>query len=173
MSRRHLVLRADDVEPFPAGDGIGYLSQHVLGEEVTGLHDMLLNRGTLAPQQALHGEAHPDNDEVYYIVSGQAWLDLGGDARTGAGSTSYRVAPGVVAFIPAGTFHRLRNDGDVDLVLLTIWPQPVAPNGNGLHARRVRTWGSAFKLREGRTLVAATDGDYVAEPGGWSPIPAS
>ncbi len=48
MGRLHLVLRADDVEPFPAGNGIGYLSQHVLGEEMTGIHDMLLNRGTLA-----------------------------------------------------------------------------------------------------------------------------
>jgi mannose-6-phosphate isomerase-like protein (cupin superfamily) len=163
VKRRYLVLHADDVEPFPAGQGVRYLSQHLLGEELTGLHDMLLNRGTLAPRQALHGASHPGNDEIYYIVSGRGWLDLGGDPHTGDGAKSYHVEPGMVAFVPAGTFHRLRNDGEADLVLLTIWPQPVAPDGNGLHARRLREWGTGFRLRPGRCLVEEDGGASVAE----------
>ncbi|MBV9356443.1 MAG: cupin domain-containing protein [Chloroflexi bacterium] len=166
MTHGYVVLRADDIEPFQALDGIGYLSQHVLGQELTGVHDMLLNRGTLAPHQDLPGESHPDNDEVYYIVSGRAWLDLGGDPHSGAGSTSYRIEPGMVAFIPAGTFHRLRNDGDQELVLLTIWPQPVAPDGNGLHARRLQAWGTGFRLKQDRRLVDSDGGRYVAPAAG-------
>ncbi len=61
-----------------------------------------------------------------------------------AGSISYRVEPGVVAFIPGGTFHRLRNDGDDELILLTIWPQPVAPDGNGSTHNDLRAGAQGF-----------------------------
>jgi mannose-6-phosphate isomerase-like protein (cupin superfamily) len=114
-----LVLRADDIQPFTDPAEPGYHSQHVLGQATTGLHDLLLNRGTVDPHAALHGTNHPDNDEVYYVVSGSAVVDLGGDPWTGVGGETFRVEPDTVVFIPAGTFHRLRNDADAPLVLLT------------------------------------------------------
>ncbi len=60
----------------------------------------------------LGGGNHPDNDEIYYVVSGETLVDLGGDPVTGEGRQTYRLVPGMVVFIPAGIFHRLRNDGD-------------------------------------------------------------
>jgi mannose-6-phosphate isomerase-like protein (cupin superfamily) len=148
-----VVLRADDIEPFSYDGSTQYLSQQVVGSENGGAHDMLLNRGTLQPHAALPGESHADNDEIYYIVSGQSWLDLGGDAESGEGAQAYRVEPGMVVVIPAGTFHRLRNDTDTELVILTIWPQPQRPGANKLHDKRRQTWGTGFKLRQGRELV--------------------
>ena len=51
VSRRHLVFRIDDVEPFvPPGQDV-YQSQHVLGQENSGLHDCFLNCGRLAPRE--------------------------------------------------------------------------------------------------------------------------
>jgi quercetin dioxygenase-like cupin family protein len=39
-------------------------------------------------------------------------VDLGGDPDTGVGGKTYRLREGSVVMIPAGTFHRLRNDTD-------------------------------------------------------------
>ena len=103
----YLVLRADDVEPFTHPEELGYHSQHILGHETTGGHDLLLNRGTVDAHHGLGGTNHPDNDEVYFALSGWAWVDLGGHPDTGEGAQTYRIEPGMVTFIPAGVFHRL------------------------------------------------------------------
>jgi mannose-6-phosphate isomerase-like protein (cupin superfamily) len=171
MTRPHLVLRADDIEPFVHPAEPVYASQHILGRDSAGIHDLLLNQGTVRARSGLGGGNHPDNDEVYYAVRGTAWVDLGGDPTTGDGSTTYRLEPGMVAWIPAGTFHRLRNDQDEDFVLLTIWPQPSVEGANGIHDERLKAWGTGFRLREGCGLVTEGDGSRVVESSaGWDPI---
>lgn len=171
MPRPHLILRADDVLPFVHPEEPGYQSQHVLGSEMTGTHDLLLNRGTVLAGKDLTGGSHPDNDEVYYILEGRAVVDLGGDPNSGEGCLTYRVEPGMVVFIPAGTFHRLRNAFDKDLAILTIWPQPSTFGANGIHDQRMKEWGTAFRLREGRELRMEGAACRVVEPGtGWDPL---
>ncbi len=170
MARPHLVLRADDIEPFSLGADPEYLSQHILGRESAGIHDLLLNQGRVLAHRGLGGGNHPDNDEVYYAVRGTSWVDLGGDPTTGEGSTTYRLEPGMVAWIPAGTFHRLRNDWDEDFVLLTIWPQPSVEGANGIHDERRKQWGSGFRLRQGCELVTEGESTRVVQPStGWDP----
>jgi mannose-6-phosphate isomerase-like protein (cupin superfamily) len=170
MTRAHLVLRADDIEPYAHPGEPAYLSQHILGRESAGVHDLLLNQGRVRAHMGLGGGNHPDNDEIYYAVSGQSWVDLGGDPVSGEGSTTYRLEPGMVTMIPAGTFHRLRNDWDEDFVLLTIWPQPSVEGANGIHDERLKEWGTGFRLRAGRELVETGDQSRVVEAGaGWDP----
>jgi hypothetical protein len=80
----------------------------------------------------------------------------------------------MVVFIPAGVFHRLRNDGDEALVILTIWPQPSVAGANGIHDERLETWGTGFRLRDGRELIAAGGTARVIAPDeGWDPRVAS
>ncbi|HVA86220.1 MAG TPA: cupin domain-containing protein [Candidatus Saccharimonadales bacterium] len=158
---RHLVINADDVEPFIHPADPAYQSQHVLGNETTGLHDLLLNRGTVAPRSGLGGGNHPDNDEIYYGVSGVCLVDLGGDPNTGEGGETFDLTSGSVVFIPAGTFHRLRNPSDEPFVLLTVWPQPATRGANGIHDRRLDEWGSGFRLRPDRELVTSKTSQRV------------
>lgn len=166
----YVVMRTDDVLPFTHPGDPAYHSQHVLGKETTGRHDLLLNRGTVDPHQGLGGGNHPDNDEIYYIVSGQTLVDLGGDPVTGEGHRTFRLDRDMVVFIPAGTFHRLRNDGDEPLVILTIWPQPSVAGANGIHDERLETWGTGFRLREGRELLVEEDSArVVSRDEGWDP----
>lgn len=171
MRKPHLVLRADDIRPFTHPEEPGYRSQHVLGSETSGTHDLLLNRGTVLAGQSLTGGNHPNNDEIYYIVSGHGVVDLDGDPSTGEGGLTYRVEPGMVVFVPAGTYHRLRNETDADLVILTIWPQPSTPGANGIHDERLKEWGTAFRLRDGRELRTNGTARRVVEPdAGWDPL---
>jgi mannose-6-phosphate isomerase-like protein (cupin superfamily) len=174
-SAQPLVLRADDIEPFIHPGDSGYASQHVLGREAMGGgHDLLLNRGTVAPNYALGGGNHPDNDEIYYAVSGQCMVDLGGDPNSGEGSETFRLEEGMVAFIPKGTFHRLRNETDRPFVLLTIWPQPAERGANGIHDLRLDTWGTGFRLREGRAVERDTATARVTDAtAGWDPLETS
>ena len=171
MGKPHLVLRADDIRPFMIPAEPGYRSQHILGSETAGTHDLLLNRGTVQAGYGLTGGNHPDNDEIYYIVSGHAEVDLDGDPNTGVGCLTYRMEPGMVVFMPAGTFHRLRNDSDADLVILAVWPQEAKPGANGIHDERLKEWGTGFRLRDGRELRTDGTASRVVEPdAGWDPL---
>jgi mannose-6-phosphate isomerase-like protein (cupin superfamily) len=170
---RSFVLRADDIEPFSHPADPGYASQHVLGKETTGTHDTLLNRGTVAPNYALGGGNHPDNDEIYVALTGRCLVDLGGDPDTGEGSETFRLEEGMVAFIPAGTFHRLRNDTDQEFSLLTIWPQPAARGANGIHDLRLETWGTGFKLRDGLAVETGVASRVTDPAAGWDPLERS
>lgn len=169
-SPRAVVLRADDIEPFTHPGDPAYHSRHILGAETTGRHDLLLNQGTLDARQGLGGTNHPDNDEIYYVVRGCSLVDLGGDPTTGAGSSTYRIEAGMVVFIAAGVFHRLRNDTDAELVILAIWPKPAAPGANGVHDERLATWGTGFRLREGCSLLEAEAARVVEPAAGWDPL---
>ena len=166
----YLVLRSDDIEPFTHPDETSYHSRHILGRESAGTHDLLLNRGVVDPHHGLGGANHPDNDEIYYALSGTSLLDLGGHPDTGEGSKTYRVDAGMTVFVPAGVFHRLRNVSDEPFALLTIWPQPAKHGANGIHDASLDTWGTGFKLRGGCELVADGESMRVIEPGaGWDP----
>jgi len=170
-SPRYTVLRADDVEPFTHPGDPAYHSRHILGAETTGRHDLLLNHGTLDAREALGGTNHPANDEIYYVVRGRSLVDLGGDPDTGKGGATYRIEAGMVVFIAAGVFHRLRNDSDSDLVILAIWPQPATPGANGVHDERLATWGTGFRLRSGCSLLNADGAVRVVEQAtSWDPL---
>jgi mannose-6-phosphate isomerase-like protein (cupin superfamily) len=172
-SNPYVVLNADDIEPFTHPHETVYHSQHVLGTETSADHDLLLNRGTVDPHSGLGGTNHPVNDEVYYGVSGSCLVDLGGHPDTGEGGHTYRMREGTVVMIPAGTFHRLRNDTDEPFVLLTIWPQAAPYGANGIHDQRMEEWGTGFRLRDGiqmvdgdgsrRAVVAGSDGDPLVD----------
>jgi mannose-6-phosphate isomerase-like protein (cupin superfamily) len=173
VATRHLVLRADDVQPLQVPHAPQYLSQEILNSDNTGLWPGYLNRGTLRPHSALAGSAHPGHDEIYYMISGFCTIRMGGDPRSGDGAETYRLEAGMVVYIPANTFHALRNDSDHDVVFLTIWPQPVGPGDNDMHDRRVELWGSAFRVNEGCEVHETAQGVYVAHPArGWDPLVA-
>ena len=172
--RRHLVLRADDVMPFQVPHAQYYLSQEILCSENTRLYDGFLNRGTLRPHSALGGSAHPKHDEIYYVVSGYGTIRLGGDPKTGDGAETYLMEEGSVVYIPANTFHALRNDSDHDIVFLTIWPQATRTGDNDMHDERVRAWGAAFRVKDGCEQLETSQGTYVTDPTrGWNPLVAA
>jgi mannose-6-phosphate isomerase-like protein (cupin superfamily) len=70
---------------------------------------------TLAPGQRTMAHWHGDLEEIYYILTGQGELTIGGEIRA--------VRAGDVILIPLDQVHCLRNTGDGQLTVLC----PVSP----------------------------------------------
>src|SRR6185312_4981590 len=86
-----------------AGDG--YVGE-ILKSELLSVGVYILAAGATDDQQP-HGE-----DEVYYVVTGQALFRVGDD--------DHHVQAGSLLFVPAGVTHRF-HDIEEELVLVVFW----------------------------------------------------
>lgn len=66
-------------------------------------------------------ETHADTDQIFLIAEGEADAVVGGETQ--------RLDDESIIFVPAGTLHNIRNTGDEDLKLLTIYSPPAHPDG--------------------------------------------
>jgi mannose-6-phosphate isomerase-like protein (cupin superfamily) len=148
MSDRELIVRADDIEWFvPSGAEGVYASQCLIEPDGVGSERLMVHRSTVKGGQKLGGGSHPEGyDETYYILSGRARVALGGDPKTGAGSTVSEIGPDTCVFIPGGTFHALDNPNQEDLIFLTLWPR-IAPGANDVYDGRIAAWGTSFRKK--------------------------
>ncbi|NLZ54766.1 MAG: cupin domain-containing protein [Thermoanaerobacteraceae bacterium] len=127
-----VVVNSWEVKPFVLNES--YSSKMLLDDTLSGTKTIQINEGTLKAGCSTPGDKHED-DEIYYIVKGEAVLYLDGKA--------YDVKPGSLAFIPAGVFHSLENKSKTeDLVLLTFWRNASA---NEVYDMRIKAWGKSFK----------------------------
>lgn len=69
-----------------------------------------LAEAQLAPGVKTQAHFHPQSEEIYFVLQGQAQISLGGDVST------LNVGDAVV--IPHGTPHQIRNIGSENLVFL-------------------------------------------------------
>jgi mannose-6-phosphate isomerase-like protein (cupin superfamily) len=58
-------------------------------------------------------------DEIYFVLSGQAEMDIDGDRQ--------QLKGGDAALAPAGSAHDFRNTGDGNVKVLVIWGRPGQP----------------------------------------------
>ncbi len=101
------VFRMDDLDAQRAANDGAYL--RFLNERNMSAGLYALDRGALDPQQP-HQE-----DEVYVVVSGRAYLTVGEETTT--------VGRGSVAYVPAGTPHRFHHVTE-DLRVLVVFSPP-------------------------------------------------
>lgn len=66
-------------------------------------------------------EVHPETDQIIFITEGEAEAVLDGVAR--------KINEDDAVFITAGTKHNVKNLGDEDLKLFTIYSPPQHPDG--------------------------------------------
>ena len=92
----------------------GYaFSSGLIGQEYTDAYSMDIVRvaeGGYSPQHI-----DPDN-HAFYIISGEADIDIA--------DSCHRARSGAIVRIPRGVVHAVRNAGDGELVLLTIYDPP-------------------------------------------------
>ncbi len=127
-----IIIQSREVKPFVCDSS--YSSKMLLDDLVAGMEAINVNEGTLKRGSKTSGATHAEN-EVYYVVSGEAVLHL--DDET------FPVEPGCLVFIPAGVFHSLENKSETEnFVLLTLWQR--AGSNEVWHAR-MKAWGKSFK----------------------------
>lgn len=100
--RRYTLGKNDDVEVVFRADGDEAGNKYAITE-------WWMQSG--AP--GLDAHVHDDNDEVMFVLTGEATILMGEDWKThGAGS---------VVIVPAGVTHGFRNDGDAKMGVLNIF----------------------------------------------------
>lgn len=136
MEKKKLPPLQVDVEKVkPLIFGKEYESRMILDHVITGRDDCIqINHGTVKAGYALGGAAH-EEDEIYYILSGEGKLKLDDEIVD--------VKGGQVIFIPAGVFHALDNSmSDTDMCILTFWKDW---RFNDAYEERIKLWGKSFK----------------------------
>ena len=137
---RGTVVKVDRVMPFaPPGEEDTYISRMLIDESNAGAESLQVNHGVVKAGRSLAGGSHPaPYDEIYYILSGEATLNLDG--------VDYDLEKDMVVFIPAGTFHALTNKSQTeDFVIITIWPGTPEPGANGVYDMRKEAWGTSYR----------------------------
>ena len=107
--------RRDQLEAYVTRDGStirewagpGYAAQ---------AGSLSLAEATVAPGATTIEHLHRRSEELYLVTAGAGTLRVGEEER--------EVAAGDCVAIPPGTPHRLRNDGDVDLVVVCACAPP-------------------------------------------------
>jgi mannose-6-phosphate isomerase-like protein (cupin superfamily) len=78
--------------------------------------NLSLAEATVAPGGVTTEHLHRRSEELYLVTAGSGLLTVGGEERA--------VVAGDCVAITAGTPHRLRNDGEVDLVVVCACSPP-------------------------------------------------
>jgi oxalate decarboxylase/phosphoglucose isomerase-like protein (cupin superfamily) len=75
------------------------------------LKNLVLSSTKLYREQSTRGHRHAGQEEVYFFVQGTGKMIVGDET-----DESFPVGPGTVVLIPDGAFHRVINDGEMNLV---------------------------------------------------------
>ena len=134
------IVNIDKVMPFTLPELKGeYESRMLIDVFNSGSERMQLNHGIVKGGGGTPGGVHPPpHDEIYIVLAGSAVLNMDG--------VDYDITKGSVVFIPAGTFHSLKNKSDTqDFEIITVWPGQPAPGANGLYDMRKEAWGTTYR----------------------------
>ena len=72
------------------------------------LNNLVLSSTKLYRGKSTRGHSHTGQEEVYFFVQGTGMMMVDEE--------KFRVGPGDIVLIPDGAFHRVINDGEMNLV---------------------------------------------------------
>lgn len=119
MAGRYFI-NAGDVEPYSPANHTGTVNRRLIGPETVGSENLELLEGTVEPGQGALPHAHPDLDQVIYMLSGTARAEIDGQSR--------EMGPGDAAFFPKGMPHIFTVTGDRPAKVLVIYTPPYMEN---------------------------------------------
>ncbi len=99
-------------EVVPLTSPHGEIVFELIGAAAGGLQSHSVAQVLLPPGKASRRHYHPVAEESYFILAGQARLELNGAIA--------HLGPGDAIAIPSGAAHQIHNEGDTDLIFLAI-----------------------------------------------------
>jgi len=98
-----LLVNSTDI----GGDVVKDNETYLLKDNKT-LNNLVLSSTKLYRGQATRGHSHAGQEEVYFFVQGTGIMIVDDE--------KFRVGPGSIVLIPDGAFHRVVNDGEMNLL---------------------------------------------------------
>ncbi|RLJ09799.1 MAG: cupin [Candidatus Aenigmatarchaeota archaeon] len=77
------------------------------------LENLVVSMTILHPKQATRGHSHEETEEVYIFLQGEGEMQLD-DKR-------FKVEKNDLVLVPKGVFHRVFNQGEIDLIFLCVF----------------------------------------------------
>lgn len=114
----HHILNHNTVTPFESPHG--EVVREVGGNAVGGTQDHSVAHITLQPHAASLKHYHPEVEESYYMLTGQARLVMDGE--------SYTLHPGDLVAIRPRQVHQIFNAGDTPITFIAICVPPWTPD---------------------------------------------
>jgi mannose-6-phosphate isomerase-like protein (cupin superfamily) len=97
----------------------GALSKMLVRPDVCGARHLDHRISTYRPGDGVRVHAHPEQEQIYHVLSGEGLLEIAGERLV--------VGAGTVAFVPPGVMHGINNTGFEQLVFLVITSPPDGP----------------------------------------------
>ena len=117
MLKKAQECRQEKAEGRFGGNGVAVIS-HIMEKTELLANCRLFAKITLDPGCSIGYHQHAQEEEIYYILSGQGVVNDNGDIRT--------VYPGDAVYTGNGAYHSIENQGDAPLeflgVILTYQP---------------------------------------------------
>lgn len=101
-----LVVNTNDIGGVVVKDNDTYLLK-----DNNALKYLVLSSTKLYRGQQTRGHRHLGQEEVYFFIQGYGRMIVGDED-----SESFPVMPGSIVLIPDGAFHRVINDGDINMI---------------------------------------------------------
>lgn len=102
-------INVKDIPPFISKDKSEI--REILAYRNSPIRNQSLAEARIKPGNATIRHYHKVTEEIYYIVQGKGWMELGDKA-------GFETVPGDAIPIPPNTPHKITNKGKDDLVLL-------------------------------------------------------
>jgi mannose-6-phosphate isomerase-like protein (cupin superfamily) len=96
------------VPPFTTKDGSEI--RELLAHRNSCIRNQTLAEARLPPGAGTTPHHHVKTEEIYYILVGRGWMQVGDDGR--------KVGPGDAIAIPPGALHHIKNTGSEELKFL-------------------------------------------------------
>jgi mannose-6-phosphate isomerase-like protein (cupin superfamily) len=108
------VVNRDSVGEFVTKDGS--VIREILAPANSSLEAQSLAEATLKPGQSTEKHLHVRTEEIYYVLKGRGFMEIGQESR--------EVVPGDGIAIPPGSEHKLTNTGRENMVFLCCCSPP-------------------------------------------------
>ena len=99
------------VNEFDVGGDIIKDNETYLLQDNRALSNLVLSSTKLYRGQQTRGHRHAGQEEVYFFVQGWGKMIVGNED-----TEPFDVGPGDIVLIPDGAFHRVINDGEMNMV---------------------------------------------------------
>jgi mannose-6-phosphate isomerase-like protein (cupin superfamily) len=118
--RSRYFIRAGDVPGYRPANHTGTFNRRLIGAENVGAKRLEVVHGTIEPGQGALPHAHPEIEQVCYLLEGRAFAEVAGERQ--------EMQAGDCCFFPADMPHVFTVTGDRPAKVLVIYSPPYEEN---------------------------------------------